>query len=129
MRRSTIAVFSLLLMPCSVLACYDEHKAGWFKEMPARSWEVPGASREGNPVGGDVRPVGHRRRYGRPGLDRGLVPGLFPRQDKDRMHPVPMATPPPLALPFDWPRDRTIRVDPGHQPGGQPESSGGGRHS
>ncbi len=47
MRRSTIVVFLLVLPPSSALACFDEHKAGWFNEMPTRSWELLGASHEG----------------------------------------------------------------------------------
>ncbi len=117
MRRSTIAVFSLLLMPSTALACYDEHKAGWFNEMPARSWERPGASREGSEW---------EEMSGLWGIAVGTAAlaligvsfRAFSRaRDKERMQPVPMDTPPPLALPFDWPRDRTIRVNPGHQPG------------
>jgi hypothetical protein len=116
MRRSTIAVLLLLLTPTSAAACYDEHKAEWFNEMPARSWERAGGSGEGS---------AWEEMSGLWGIAAGtaslaLMAVSFRAYTRSRgrelLHPLAPAEMPPLALPFDWPSDRTIRVDSGHQP-------------
>jgi hypothetical protein len=116
MRRSTIAVFLLLVMPSTAQACFDEHKVGWFNEMPARSWERPGSSRERSQW---------EEMSGWWGLAAGaaslvLIAVSFRAYSRarglERIHPLEPAAP-PLALPFDWPGVRTLRIDPGHRPG------------
>jgi hypothetical protein len=116
MRRYTIAGFLLLLMPSTAVACYDEHQAGWFNEMPARSWERPEASREGSQ--GEEMSGLWVMAAGTASL--ALIAVSFRAysraRGKELMHPLEPAEP-PLALPFDGPSDRTLRVDPGHRPG------------
>ena len=117
MRRSMIAAFLLGVLPSTALGCFDEHKAGWFNEMPVNSWERPEASREGNAweeiSGVWVIAAGMTslaliavsfRAFSRAG-------------EKDRKDPAEAGASRPLALPADWPGDRTRRVDPAHQPG------------
>ena len=116
MRRSTIAVLILVLVPGSASACYDEHKAGWFEEMPAPSWQVPRVNAEETQqeqmVGIGIAGAGL--------ASLALIAVSFralarsnkrERERNDRFEP---ADPTPLALPFDWP----IRIHEAHEPAG-----------
>jgi hypothetical protein len=115
MRRSTIAVFLLLVPPSSALGCYDEHKVGWFNEMPIRSWELPEAS----PEGGRWEEMSGLWAIAAGTASLALMAVSFRAysraRDKDVMPALEPAAPAPLALPHDWPGGRTIRVDRGHE--------------
>ncbi len=117
MRRLTfpIAAVVLSLMPSSAWACY-EHEAGWFDEMPTRSWQVPRNSAEGfrweEALGAWIVAAGSASLA----LAAVTIRAVCRTTGRDRLHPLDLVDPAPLALPFDWPSDRTIRVDQGHEP-------------
>jgi hypothetical protein len=117
MRRSPIVVLLLLLPPTSALACYDEHKAGWFMEMPARSWERLEAGSEG----GQWEEMSSLWAVAAGTASLALIAVSFRAysraRDKDLIPALEPAALPPMALLHDWPSDRTVRVDGGHEPG------------
>jgi hypothetical protein len=113
MRRSTLAVFLLLMSPVPVRAC-DGH-AGvapeWFAERPRSAWEL--AQGRGEEMRWDEL-------LGAAGLAAGSGAMLLvavslraaSRGRKPRREP---AAPTPLAVPFDRPAGLPVRVDPGHE--------------
>ncbi len=113
MRRSTIAVFLLVVPPSSALACDGEHKAGWFDVMPARSWELLEAGGEGNPR----EEMSSLWAIAAGTASLGLIAVSFRAysraRDKDLMRALEPAALPLTVLPIDG----TLRVDPGHEPG------------
>jgi len=113
MRRSTLAVFLLLISPVPVWAC-DGH-AGvapeWFAERPRSAWEL---------AQGRGEEMRWEELLGAAGLAAGsgamLLVGVSLRAaSRGRKPPREPAAPTPLAVPFDRPAGLPVRIDQGHE--------------
>ena len=113
MRRSTLAVFLLLMLPMPAWAC-DGH-AGvapwWFAERPRSAWEL---------AQGRAEEMRWEEVLGAAGLAAGsgamlLAAVSLRAASRGRKPPREPAAPTPLAVPFDRPAGLPVRVDQGHE--------------
>jgi hypothetical protein len=113
MRRSTLAVFLLLLSPVPVWAC-DGHAGTapwWFAERPRSAWEL---------AQGRGEETRWEELLGAASLAAGsgamlLVAVWLRAASRGRTPRREPAAPRPLAVPFDRPAGLPVRVDQGHE--------------
>jgi hypothetical protein len=118
MRCLAIGLFVLFGLPSPSWACFDEHKSGWFDEMPSPSWEVPLTGAEGFRWEAGIGLFAVAAGLASAALITLTSRAVLRERSRGRKNPVERDVPAPLVLPFDWPIDRPIRVDQGHdQPG------------